>query len=1678
MDFLHYSGIVYKHLSPTNIFFTEKDIVKLKDLASVYENSVNADYDHITRFFIAPEVIFNQDEKIDFNADKYSLGKLMIYLLTDNFFQTNVINYDYRDIKELDEHQVSFLDEVINNLTNRNPAIRDIKFLDLIDDIKNLFNIDYNYNLVEERDILNFNTKIIGRDREVKRILEIDEDFIHRRKYKKLVLINGDRGMGKTRFLNEVSYLLKMKGRETYNIEITSNNNLELIPITNILRQTIKDTPRNIREKYAREFVDILPELKLKINNKVNIESNGTINRLRLYDRITSYFEDLTKHKETPVYLIIDNVNESNIEFLLLLDYLIQNISFGNLMIIATLNKKEIPNNSAKLNLINGWLKEDYTETLKLSSLDLNEIGEFIQHILGINYKPLKFSAVMLRESKGNPKVIEYMMKDLYAKRELYFHKEGFWEVKAQKYSDIYFPSSLDEAIKNQIGIIEKEYIDIMKIVSAYESSISKSTLSSMVNMNNDELNTKLHELTTMRLIDEMVSDWGYSYSINNIELKKLIYYRIPKEERLEIHRKIAGILEEKYKDNIDMIMEELIYHLVGSNQREKAIKLLIKKAKDEKSRFGPRALYLWDEAYQIAKDMKTDFKIEILEALGKINFRRGNNDKAIEIYEKLYEESIKINNPKYSAIAQLGLGEIYFQKNQIKDAKKKMIEGFRISEEIDYKYGAAKSKILHCRILMSMNNLEELEKKLEEVFEYSYKYNLKDIKGDIYNFKGLLEYFRGSLENAIKYYNMSIKCFHESKRYINSTKPMNNLANIYSDAGDFEKAMEYYEDALNIVDKAGILHLKLTFLNNIGVIYMNIGNYDKAKSYIEEARNIASEIEDISGKFTANINLSLICLHTKDYYNSYNLYLEIKEDFSYYENFSIDILSEYFDFLGEFYAVFGKWDEARKWSIKAMETCKEYDVYLYLTAESRIAFIDFYREGKYDKEKFESIRNKLKNTKLGIFKRKFLIELANIAYQKKDYDYVLDILKEDEKLKKEYPFLIYDNMSKILMSNFKDDEESSKILIKIGEELNSENLAVVKVYNNIILGNKAYEKGNYYSAFNYISETIDLLYKIVKNIPNREYQISFIKKFKVDDIKKRLLEIIEKVFGDTLEYTESNKLHSIDSIDSYFDYSPLLEVINESQFAKLVKNNILYSDVKDINNIQTLMKSFKSDYRYNLKLILKYICKETLAQRGCILIYDEESNRFKPVVSLGGEIDFIPNHNLLSLANRYENGILISTSLGSNVIGLYKDFLPKGTKALICIPIRITEAEETVEVERRKSRCDNYQNIYKKNIGFLYLETDRLFNRFDVKRYQLAEMLANILYINMDNYRLQTLSEVDRQTGTFTRKHFEIQMNEIISESKYDQKSFGLLMIDLDNFKFVNDTYGHRVGDEVLSIVGNFIRKSIRKTDIVARYGGEEFIAILKNVNEEQALKIGEKIRIGVTKLHIPIIENNITISIGLSMFPKHSQFKEELIIKADQALYIAKDKGKNRVEVWNPNLTDRLNRVDRLAGILSGNINTDQRNVLAILDVLNITKSKRKKEDKIFEFLGRVIETIEAERCSFIEINQDMNISHIYSRSRLNQEWVPNPYINLEIVKSVINNKKGEFLIDWENNYEKESVLNKPNWQSVMAISLIDNGQIKGVGYMNVPIKEKEFDYNSYNLAKILWDIFSFSF
>jgi diguanylate cyclase (GGDEF)-like protein/PAS domain S-box-containing protein len=166
----------------------------------------------------------------------------------------------------------------------------------------------------------------------------------------------------------------------------------------------------------------------------------------------------------------------------------------------------------------------------------------------------------------------------------------------------------------------------------------------------------------------------------------------------------------------------------------------------------------------------------------------------------------------------------------------------------------------------------------------------------------------------------------------------------------------------------------------------------------------------------------------------------------------------------------------------------------------------------------------------------------------------------------------------------------------------------------------------------------------------------------------------------------------------------------------------------------------------------------------------------------------------------------------------------------------------------------------------------------------------------------LRRLSVTDSLTGLLNHGEFYRQLGEELERSRRYGGPVAVLMLDIDQFKAVNDDYGHQAGDAVLRALAELITELIRPTDKVARYGGEEFGVILPETEEPGALAMAERIRLAVADRAVRVDGTrtiNITVSIGAAVFSDPARTEEQLVGEADQALYAAKQAGRNRVAV-----------------------------------------------------------------------------------------------------------------------------------------------------------------------------------
>jgi diguanylate cyclase (GGDEF)-like protein len=180
----------------------------------------------------------------------------------------------------------------------------------------------------------------------------------------------------------------------------------------------------------------------------------------------------------------------------------------------------------------------------------------------------------------------------------------------------------------------------------------------------------------------------------------------------------------------------------------------------------------------------------------------------------------------------------------------------------------------------------------------------------------------------------------------------------------------------------------------------------------------------------------------------------------------------------------------------------------------------------------------------------------------------------------------------------------------------------------------------------------------------------------------------------------------------------------------------------------------------------------------------------------------------------------------------------------------------------------------------------------FTARHLDMLTIIAALSAPYIEIARLQRLSQVDPLTGALNRRGLDL--------FTFEDPAFSVLMVDIDHFKKVNDTYGHAMGDSVLQQVARLLSKTLRSGDAIVRYGGEEFLVILSEVSIAAATRVGERARQAIAENPITLGDKQIPITISVGVAERNGEEERDaLIARADTALYRAKQNGRNRVEV-----------------------------------------------------------------------------------------------------------------------------------------------------------------------------------
>lgn len=378
-------------------------------------------------------------------------------------------------------------------------------------------------------------------------------------------------------------------------------------------------------------------------------------------------------------------------------------------------------------------------------------------------------------------------------------------------------------------------------------------------------------------------------------------------------------------------------------------------------------------------------------------------------------------------------------------------------------------------------------------------------------------------------------------------------------------------------------------------------------------------------------------------------------------------------------------------------------------------------------------------------------------------------------------------------------------------------------------------------------------------------------KPFEPQELMERLQKIIEET-PFPLQVEKSKKEKIIDS-------TQIISRVNNLLDQELFRSTLINEVGKLASQIQ--------NYPQVIKSILELCSKVVNYQVAGILIVVEEEEKLTVYLqkSLSKKLLSEFEGKIIHLGRTGENQKLSPSSIKREIIG--------------------KELSEFNESEERLKTFNPFKlTIGGKLFGILaFASTEEL--AFPPEDLNLLEFLLPQISIILDSALMHKktaeLAITDGLTRLSTHRYFQECLEREVNRAKRFNFIFSLIILDIDNFKSLNDTYGHLEGDKVLIEISKIMRSCVRETDVVARYGGEEFVVILSETDKKGAVITAERIREGVEKYKFIIGGKRIlvTVSIGVSTYPEDAHTKTEIIRQADKALYKAKTSGKNKVWV-----------------------------------------------------------------------------------------------------------------------------------------------------------------------------------
>lgn len=1491
LNYAHTRGVIHGDLKASNIIIENKTkTVKVADFgfSRIMElKDIKEQEDIIGTFgYMSPEAAGIVNKPLSEASDLYSLGIIIYTLLSGDmpFKGTDVNRILHQQAAAIPKRLSSskkavpqVLDAIIFKLLEKEPELRYQSAEGLIYDLERFERNESDF-VVGEKDKkikLNYRAQLIGRDAELRKLKGLFSKS--RSGPSQLAIISGDAGMGKSRLADEMRrHIFEEGGYFLTGRCFNQENKIPYQPFKELIDEYIRRTKRKGEEAVRQEKRRIQGSLGELCAALIKLNPNmtqilGQTPRLIPLDpekenkrflMVCARYLCGMAEKNQGVVILIDDIqwaDEGTINLLLE----IMSMKPHGVLIICTCRENEKYADSG-VDRIRREAKEQYVaiEEIRLGAFDYIKLNKLAAELLGESEENAKgLSKYLMDRTKGNPFFAIRLIREL-AERKFLSWEDGSWRENWLEMEKLPITADIADVILLGIKDLPEGENNLLRIASVIGRTFKLELLYGLVNLEKEKIVDLIDDAVRRQLLEEG-PERGTAMFVHD-RVRDAFYRNMSDEERQRCHLKIAHAVETRHFDEEDAIFDVVNHYVEGKN-RKKVLKYGLSAANAAKARCANESAinyYLILSRILEEENLKGRPEwVQSKDGLLDVYLTVGRNDDAVILGEEILPFK---DSPLEKARTYRKIGKAYLNKGNWEECENALAEGLQFlgeklpREKKELALFLTKEMVIHAfhsvfAPFTAHRNNKAIKTEDEEKIEFYW----------------MLNWMYG-LSQLYKFVHSTLRCYHLAHSRIGRKgkalpRGLTSCGSLYMAIPYFKGAMRYHKKAIKISESIKDEEEEAHAYQLAGFCYQWETMFRKALEFHEIAREKFQKIGDMWEMAITTQGFVHDYYFQGDYPRAASCnahFMEVSKSIK--DDYGISASHGWYCHM---FTELGDYSKAEKHGLSALEISENKKIwFIACFSLAGLGALEL-RRGQIDKA-LKYLQRAEKIDKKNLFLRNYVIHL---------YTHTADAYIEKYKIQ----------------SRHMDEREKRKNTAKISEAV-KEALKQAKRW-----------PAHYPGALRASAKFMAILHN------DGKAERRFLQSIKRAKAANRIYEEARAHFeyGDFLA-----SINRVERAKYYWQQAFLLfkEIGAQDYAAKCMeslgflpdkqKNEV--SDARDSRERLTLARRFTtlisvtSDISSILDLdeLLNRIMDKAIelvgAERGVLFLYPEEDTadrilEIKTTRELTAEeIEediFSAIRGIIKKVEGEKSPVIIEDAAADVTLRDDAGVIRHGLKSILCVPILLRNTL----------------------MGVIYLDNCMVSGLFTKDDLDIVEMVAKQAGISLENAMLYKKAITDRLTGLYNHSFFEESLRKSVNIAVRYNKKLSLLMIDLDNFKKINDEYGHRAGDLLLMSTADLIMKHIRASDIPARYGGEEFAVILPETDIAGAERAADKIRLLVENNNIAYefggktVNLKITVSIGVAEWRKKEE-KTSLIDNADAALYKAKSLGKNRVEAF----------------------------------------------------------------------------------------------------------------------------------------------------------------------------------